>query len=461
MKKLFNLFTVAILMALYSCEKAQEVAGAAEGSSMLTVQTRSGETDAVISYPITVYVMNNEGVCVRREKLLTANDELSLHMQPLTYTLYAVAGAEEESYTIPEMSGAVSTSAVTLNEGEQHADLMTASSLNVTLGANESNTATLTLYRRVMELKEITINDVPTTVDAVSVVLSPIYSNMLLNGTYSEGTGEQTITLEEQEDGTTWKLSNTMFMLPANGDPTIVVKFHKGANVTSFTYTSPQPLEANKHIEITGTYTGSDGLTLTGVITGATWNGTTTIEFSFDENGSTTTGGGSSGGDQSGGDQGGDQGDDDVTPGTAPTKNSIYQGCLVTNTATDETGQYTIVTLMHPDEETLSGSGLSAEAIETAINTKLAEVYNADEGINGIKGWRLPTSAEVNAVEWGPASQVIQDISFAAFSNTFNYYRKDNGDISVYIGYNGLTTETYTYELGERLRPFTTLKFAK
>lgn len=80
MKKLFNLFTVAILMALYSCEKAQEVAGAAEGSSVLTVQTRSGETDEEISYPITVYVMNNEGVCVRREKLLSANDELSLHM---------------------------------------------------------------------------------------------------------------------------------------------------------------------------------------------------------------------------------------------------------------------------------------------------------------------------------------------------------------------------------------------
>ncbi len=457
MNKVLNtLCAVVLLTALYSCEKAQEVAGAAEGSSVLTVQTRSGETDEEISYPITVYVMNNEGVCVRREKLLSANDELSLHMQPLTYTLYAVAGAEEESYTIPELSDAVPTSAVTLKEGEQHADLMTASSLNVTLGVNESNTATLTMYRRVMELKEITINDVPATVDAVSVVLSPIYSNMLLNGTYSEGTGEQTITLEEQEDGTTWKLANKMFMLPAKVDPTIVVKFHKGANVTSYTYTSPQPLEADKHIEIRGTYTGSDGLTLTGVITGATWNGTTTIEFSFDENGSTTTGGGSSGGDQ-----GGDQGDDDVTPGEAPAKNSIYQGCLVTNTAADETGQYTIVTLMHPDEETLSGSGLSAEAIETAINTKLTEVYNADEGINGIKGWRLPTSAEVAAVQWGLASQAIQGITFAAFSNKFNYYRKDNGGISVFIGNNGGMNDEFTYQMGERLRPFTTLKFAK
>ncbi len=459
MNKVLNtLCAVVLLTALYSCEKAQEVAGAAEGSSVLTVQTRSGETDEEISYPITVYVMNNEGVCVRREKLLSANDELSLHMQPLTYTLYAVAGAEEESYTIPELSDAVPTSAVTLKEGEQHADLMTASSLNVTLGVNESNTATLTMYRRVMELKEITINDVPATVDAVSVVLSPIYSNMLLNGTYSEGTGEQTVTLEEQEDGTTWKLANKMFMLPAKVDPTIVIKFHKGANVTSFTYTSPQPLEANKHIEITGTYTGSDGLTLTGVITGATWNGTTTIEFSFDENGSTTTGGGSSGGDQGGGDQGGGQGDDDVTPGEAPAKNTIYQDCFVTATTDDESGQYTIVTLMSTEEAEILGTGKTYEEIEAAINAKLAEEYNVGDGI---KGWRLPTRAEVTNTDWSTARLTFLENDYSDLSSNLYYFRDDNDQISAFLGPFGSFNEEYSIINGTRLRPFTTLKFAK
>jgi hypothetical protein len=67
----------------------------------------------------------------------------------------------------------------------------------------------------------------------------------------------------------------------------------------------------------------------------------------------------------------------------------------------------------------------------------------------------------VAAVQWGPATQAIQGITFAAFSNKFNYYRKDNGGISVFIGNNGGMNENYTCQMGERLRPFTSLKFAK
>ena len=72
-------------VALASCEKSLEKAGATEGNSVLTVMTRSGENDAKVSYPVTIYVMNEDGQCVRRLQLTSANDQLSMKLQPMTY----------------------------------------------------------------------------------------------------------------------------------------------------------------------------------------------------------------------------------------------------------------------------------------------------------------------------------------------------------------------------------------
>lgn len=449
MKKIAIFLTGMLLsLAFVSCEKELEKAGAAEGNSVLTVTTRSGESDAKVSYPVTVYVMNEDGQCVRRLQLLSADDQLSMKLQPMTYHIYAVAGATDGDYTLPGQDDATATSEVALNEDAVHGDLMTASN-TVTMSEEENTVLTLTMVRKVMQIESLVINQVPKSVDAVTVTLAPIYDNLLLNGNYSATTSTQTVTLTEQADGTTWQNDEALYMLPSNGNATITVKFSRGGTITSYAYSSPLPLEANKHIRITGTFTGTDELTLSGTITGATWDGTTTIEFTFDETGSTTTGGGTSGGGDNGGNSGGGD-ESDVIEGTAPDVGTAYNGCYVLSSTDDE--NYTFVTLVHKDEFDISGKEKQLAEVEAEINDAL---LNSD--INDISGWRLPVESEISSFTLNMFNSV-SGATPMSMSKSY-YYLSSNGIKCATFGMGNVFNQEYTN--GDKLRPVTTLKFNK
>lgn len=457
MKAIGTILTVVLMtVALASCEKSLEKAGATEGNSVLTVMTRSGENDAKVSYPVTIYVMNEDGQCVRRLQLTSANDQLSMKLQPMTYHIYAVAGATDGDYTLPGQDDATATSEIALNEDAVHGDLMTASN-TVTMSEEENTVLTLTMVRKVMQIESLVINQVPKSVDAVTVTLAPIYDNLLLNGNYSATTSTQTVTLTEQADGTTWQNDEALYMLPSNGNATITVKFSRGGTITSYAYSSPLPLEANKHIRITGTFTGTDELTLSGTITGATWDGTTTIEFTFDETGSTTTGGGTSGGGDNGG-NGGDGDEFDVVEGPVPTVGSIYQECYVNTVTDDETGNYKLVTLIHNDEVDISGTGKTEEQIMEEIEEALPNFE-----INGITGWRLPTEDEAVNFSSGPAMNVaFQQAQISGTNiNSDWYYCLASTGLKLFVGAMGVVAQTEPITKGQHLRPVTTLKFHK
>ena len=438
---------VGSLMMLTSCEKSLEVAGATEGNSKLTVQTRADENSAKVSYPVTVYAMNGDGQCVRRQQLLSDDDQLSMDLEPMTYQIYAIGGATDGDYTLPTQENATATSAVTLNDEATHGDLMTAHN-TINLSDNESTTLTLTMSRKVMHLQSLVIQDVPATVDAVAVAFTPIYDNLLLNGDYSTTSSEQSVTLTEQADGTTWQITDDeLYMLPASDDATITVKFTTGSDIQSFAYTCPQPLEANKHIRITGTYNESNELTLTGTITGATWDGTTTIEFTFNSKGSSTVNDDNSGG-------GNNNNNTGIEEGAAPAKNTLYKDCFVIKTEDDNTGEYVIVTLLHKTETDINGNSFSLSELETVIAEALTEF-----DINNITGWRLPTKEEVNAIGWGVANSLFQNVSGADIISNENYFYLDDNTIKAYPGHSSPNGLSYTY--GRYLRPVTTVMFAK
>ena len=444
---------VGSLMMLTSCEKSLEVAGATEGNSKLTVQTRADENSAKVSYPVTVYAMNGDGQCVRRQQLLSDDDQLSMDLEPMTYQIYAIGGATDGDYTLPTQENATATSAVTLNDEATHGDLMTAHN-TINLSDNESTTLTLTMSRKVMHLQSLVIQDVPATVDAVAVAFTPIYDNLLLNGDYSTTSSEQSVSLTEQADGTTWQITDDeLYMLPASDDATITVKFTTGSDIQSFAYTCPQPLEANKHIRITGTYNESNELTLTGTITGATWDGTTTIEFTFNSKGSSTVNDDNSGG---GNNNSGNQNNVVVEEGEAPSAGTAYKDCYVVKTEDDETGEYVIATLLHKTEVDITGDGKTEASVLEEINEALPEF-----DINGITGWRVPTLAEVLEINGNQANLVITNIAGSVeISNDFYYYM-NGSNLMAYPGTSNSFSQLINYELGERLRPVTTVMFAK
>ena len=433
------LVSACMLATLTACEKNMIVEGAEEGNSVLSVVTRTGDGVATISYPVTVYVMNSSGVCVRKQVLTSASDQLSMNMQAATYHVYAVGGAGDDDYSLPDKENATATTALTLKTGALHADLM-AGDNTVTLGENESNTLTLSLSRKVMELKSVEIKNIPNTVDGVSIVLSPLYDNLLLNGTYSTTTSAQTVTLIKQSDGTTWKNAAAQYLLPASGSATIAVKLTTGTTTTSYTYNCPEPLQANYHINITVTYVNNTELTLTGVISGATWAGTTNIEFSFDGSGSTTT----TNNDNS------SPTDDDVEEGSAPAKDTWYKDCYVIDSKTE--GDYTTVTLLHRSELEMDGSDKEMDDLEGDINAALPTFT-----IQDITGWRLPTEAEARKILIGKVNLDIANHNGTPMSSSDWYYLKEGGEIRAFSG----TRYDNEFTWGNRLRPVTTLKFNK
>lgn len=442
---------VLLSAAFVSCEKELSVAGSAEGNSVLNVVTRSGESDAKVSYPVTVYVMNGDGQCVRRQQLLSASDQLQLKLQPMTYQVYAVGGATEGDYSLPGQEDATATSEVTLNADAVHGDLMTAKN-TVTLTDAETTTLTLSMSRRVMHLESLVVKNVPQTVDGVTMTLAPLYDNLLLNGEYSASTSEQALTLTEQVDGTTWQNADGLYLLPSADKATITVRFLRGTTVKSYAYSCPVALVANRHIRIIGTFTGTDELTLVGSITGATWEGTTTIEFTFDSEGSATT----TISDDTGGSSGsGGQSQDGVTEGAAPAVGTVYKECYV-NASVDD-GDYTVVTLIHKEEEDVSGTGKTEEQILSEINALLP---NFD--INGITGWRLPTVEEARAFSGGLVNTAFRNAQVSGTDiDSGWYYCLDGASLKVFVGATGLVQQAQPITSGQHIRPVTTLKFRK
>lgn len=464
-KNRFLLTSALMLVALASCEKSLEVAGADEGNSTLNITTRSGGNDTKVSYPITVYAMNGEGQCVRRQQLLTASDQLSMKLQPMTYQIYAVGGAPDGDYTLPTLENASATSEVVLNEDAAQGDLMTAKN-SVTMSDEENTNLTLSMSRKVMQLESIIIENVPTFVTGVSIDLAPIYSKVLLNGNYGEGTQTESLDLTEQEDGRTWQLDNPLYMLPSSGNATLTVKFTKSSGTTSYAYTAPVALEANKKIRIKGTFTGEDQLNLIGTITGAQWEGTTTIEFSFNKDGSTA--GNSNTNTNSNQNNNNDDEDDEdniedengIAAGKCPTTdvNSIYKECFILKITSDN--DFLFVTLVHKTEEDISGEGKTEEAVMAEINAALPS-FN----INGIKGWRLPTEDEIALIKqkMNAINNMLGSVSDSTPITTLNpYYYYINGSSLKTYYFNGQTSTTNNpFTSGQHLRPVKTLKFLK
>lgn len=452
--------TISILLILLSvifvsCEKynADETIENKEANSTLVVRTRAdasngSESEAKVSYPVNVYVFSSNSKCVAASTIASEAATLELNLPEGNYDVYAIAGADADNYDLPTKETATKDYVIALKERKTHADLMTAHS-TVNLAFGEANTLTLSLSRKVMLLETVTISGVPTAVTAVSVTISPLYGNILLNGSYSDSDGMQTVALEKGADGTTWKNECNAYLLEASGDATIKVSFTTANGTTSYSYSSSDELKANYKININGTYTGGD-LKLSGTVTGATWSGTKNINFNFTESGSTKGEGSSESEEDTGGQEVSD---------SAPAVGSIYNGCYVLKS--EEVSGGTNVTLLAPKSKNklTFTDETDQTSIKAAINEGITEL-----SVDGIEGWRLPTLEELNYLK-DKATEINTTVSVGSFNqvvtseNTLSYYfLNDDGDVSLLYWSNG-TTGTIKSEKATYLRAFATVTF--
>ena len=434
-----------IVWCLMACEKMTLPEHEGEANSSLQVCTRIGEGNegAVINYPVYVYVFKGED-CVALQTISSESQMLNIALTEGTYSVYAIGGASEDNYVLPTQETATPSMAITLKEGKSHGDLMMAKS-NVTLVDGGTNTLTLGMERKIMELKSVVLNNIPSAATAVSVTISPLWQQ--LEGiTYAEQEGEATIALTKQENERTWTLANTQYLLPPSGNTlTIAVNIVTPNGTKTYTYNSTEALESAGKLNIQGTYTEAVGVTLTGTITGATWKSEKTISFEFNESGSQTAD--TNTGNDSGNDTntGNENNNNDIITGTIPTVGSTYQTCYVL--AVTDKGSYSEVLLLSPNQKVID---LTSTGITASEAMNLAQAAIPECSVSGINDWRLMTKAEAEIIR---KDHYVPNIS----NSKYLYINADN---KLRIGEFGSTqvSEGWTFKNEAILRPVTTIK---
>ena len=362
---------------------------------------------------MTVYVFQGEE-CKAAQTIGDEGQTLNIALVEGTYSVFAVGGASSTDYVLPSASDALTTSAITLREGQSHGDLMAARA-NVTLIDGEANTVTLGMERRTMLLQSVVLKKIPTAATAVSVSVSPLWQSLTVGGNYAGTDGSYSLSLEKQSDGRTWQSTATAYLLPPSSSPaSITVRITTASGTRSYTYSTSNELEAGYKINIEGTYTEAVGVSLTGTIEGVIWLGERTISFDFDESGSSASEPENSGNPETP--------DNPVNPGNNfPQAGDTYQGCYVLASTVATDGESAELTLLSPNEKkSPNNSGMPLSTLQTAA---------AAQGTDDISDWRPMTLAEAQLLQAVHTDLGIED--------TCNYLFDNGGTVKQMLMRNG------------------------
>lgn len=412
------------MIALASC--AEEVVNEEmpEPDSELCIATRGEASE--IATPVNIYVFNSDNRCVRMETFTESTWRFSEKLPAGNYSVYAIGGADPTRLVLPTADNATKTTSLTLQSGASLGDLMTANG-TVTLVANGQNSLTLSMQRKVMQIEQITIKDVPADITNVSVSITHTYESILLNGEYTGETGSFTCNLTKQSNGDwVYNTSNT-FLLPSVGNPTIAVTMGS----TTYSYNSTEPLEANHKLSIEGTFC-DNMFNLSGTVTGVSWGDNKSINFQFNSDGTSQ---GNTNTEPNSGNEGGGG-----TSANIPEVGTLYQDTYFVLAVNGND-----VTLWSPTETQINvGIGNNAVSI---VNSKL-ETYNTQ---NNSMIWRLPTKSEAEKI----ISLRTQINNLTTPFNTEGYWYNNNGTTDTFKNDNGkLGAAAYD---GVYLRPVTTI----
>lgn len=278
---------ISMAVALSGCSEqvnneviTEEISwGIPENQGLLRVQTRSATP---LQYG-KVYVFDSEGSCVR---LLTTDEGGQLASTTLaagSYTVCAIGGENPGAYTLPEQDEAAASSVITQTEGQVMGDLfMTSTDVRLTAG-NASNLA-LELDRQVIQLKEVTIKQVPADVTKVEVSIAPLYQGIMLDGTFTEEHSTLQLELTKKSDNDTWTNgTNQPYCFPSDGEPTITVSFTRTSGVKRYSYQASEAFEANHQVVLEGTYSEEQDALLSGTLTVRAWEAEKNMPFEFNE----------------------------------------------------------------------------------------------------------------------------------------------------------------------------------
>ena len=428
MKKI--IWVILLMMTIVSCEKellldnSENDGQTSLVTSRLSITTRAvddeGQLQAVAQGR--VYVFNAQDQCVEVLQTTAEEGTFSTELPVGTYTLYAVGADDLDRYVLPTKEDATPTSVITCAEGKQMDDLLLKKS-NVTLAKNASQHLSINLSRKVLCLNQVEIKNVPTEVTKVEVSLSPMYSGVCLNETYSEANPQTcTVSLTNQGEGL-WQSEPKTYLFPSKDEPTITISFTTSEGTQSYSYSTNQTLEANHHVILSGTYEGHQGVSLTGVLLSEKWGEDITITFGFDDPTDSS---------------------DPSSPSETPIAGKFYHDYYVVSV--DQTNHKAVL---------LSKADVEHENLKINQNSCMEQLNTLMSTLSKPSGcecadWRVPTLAEAQVFLYDPEA-----VTISGTKSFLCIYQSELGHI-VIKNSNGSLTEVNSgqgYTSSDVLRP--------
>lgn len=245
----------------------------------LRVRTRGEDDEALQSR---LYVFDDTGQCVA---MLSPDDNeqfVTADLSSGSYDLYGIGSDDLSNFVLPSADDATPTTVIAVAAGKQMGDLLIGHE-KISLADGDRETINIQLERKVTCVTRVTIHEVPDDVEQVNVSVSPMYRQLLLNGSYGQATGTYTISLTDLGGGD-WETEPHEIILPSSGKPEITISFVKGETVKHYSYAAPLSFKANNNVSVEGTFVGLKGIELTATLTPQFWEtAPRDISFDFDE----------------------------------------------------------------------------------------------------------------------------------------------------------------------------------
>lgn len=243
----------------------------------IRVGTRDGDANSVEDGRI--YVMDGSGSCVSVLTVNASQPQVTKGLPKGTYDLYALGGDDLNSLVLPEASKATANSRITATT--TMGDLQWGHA-QVTLARGDAKELNIQLERKVSCITGITIHEVPAEVTAMSVSLTPLYMDLLMDGTYS--INEMTMDIPLIKADTVWKTNKPVFCFPSIGRAAITINMTTAEDERHYSYvTDAEGLPANTQVEISATYSEAWATTFKATLQYAAWGTPKTIAFDFNE----------------------------------------------------------------------------------------------------------------------------------------------------------------------------------
>lgn len=264
-----------------------------------------------------------------------------------------------------------------------------------------------------------------------------------MNGEYSGENGSETVELTKSTTiAGTWESECNHYLMASVGNPVITFSFKTSdGNTKTFKYTSDKALAANYKVSINVAYLKLAEPSLKCQIKGVEWEGEETLSFTIDE--ALLEDGNSESGSETEPEESSD----------IPEVGTLYKSCYVLQKEQD--GNRTKVVLLSPKyKNNLEYTEDDQSSVKTAIDNAIASL-----GVDGISGWRLPNTSEINLMHENRTEivQVFNDFH----TSVMYYYLADDGTIKSYAIANGIDISLKSGKSNYDLRPVTTIYFTE